>query len=294
MQKIILLTLLLTISFGAYSQKDILSQMHGLEYNGNLIFNVSGHQIMVMQDNSMLTETGIKNLKKTYKIKNVDAEYKDTKLSNKNNLVIENTVPNEKNTAMKTYQVFYFLGGDYKDVTTIFFQSLTPIDSSIRKAFMDAYFANKLAKYYTNDWNAEQIDFVGRKIELGDACKWVAPNNVQCDALGEMSWSEFDNMEDAENQTALAIQTISPHKLIKKERASIIFEGQSLPATRVVYKSGGPKLLSGGAPDKMAVYYVTAKVRDKYISCVLSYYVYDTNDYNLAPLLQEVMSLKGK
>lgn len=159
---------------------------------------------------------------------------------------------------------------------------------------MDAYFANKLSKYYTNNWNAEQVDFVGRKIELGDACKWVAPNDLRCDALGEMNWTEFDNMADAENQTKLAIEANNPKKVIKTEPASIVFEGQSLSATRVVYKSGGSKLLSGGAPDKMAVYYVTAKVRDKYISCILSYYIYDTNDYNLAPLLQEVMSLKDK
>lgn len=296
MQKIALFTLLLTVSFGAFSQKDVLSQMHGLELNGNMIFNISGHQIMVMEDDNRLTDMGIKKLKKTYKLKGVDAEYKDNNLPNKNNLVIENTVPNEENPNIKTYQVFYFLEEGYKTVKTIYFQSLTPIDPKIRKAFMDAYFTHPsvLKKYYSKDWNAEQIDFVGRTIELGDACKWVAPNSVQCDALGEINWTEFDNLEDAEQQTKLAIEGNNPKKIIKTESASIVFEGQSLPATRIVYKAGGSKLLSGGAPDKKAVYYVTAEVRGKYISCVLSYYIYDTDDYKLAPLLKEIMSLKEK
>lgn len=78
---------------------------------------------------------------------------------------------------------------------------------------------------------------------------------------------------------------------IKQENVTFYFEGIETQALRTSVKMKIPELIMGGS-NVLIVYYVTSKVRDRYVSCILSHYTDDINADDLPPLLGEVMEIK--
>ena len=71
----------------------------------------------------------------------------------------------------------------------------------------DYIFQEKMAKYILKNGvpnqiitslSAESIKFAGRTINLGPICHWEAPYNIQCPHLGQMNWSQYKTLKDAE------------------------------------------------------------------------------------------------
>ncbi|WP_431165964.1 hypothetical protein [Tenacibaculum halocynthiae] len=84
-------------------------------------------------------------------------------------------------------------------------------------------------------------------------------------------------------------------KIISEEIVKIEFEGTETKAKKIIYDFTGITSvlanISGGKT--LTIYYIATKVRDNYVSCVLSFWNNDTITKNgLAPLLEEVMKLK--
>jgi len=113
-----------------------------------------------------------------------------------------------------------------------------------------------------------------------------------------MNWSIHKTQESAD----LAIQNHlkatkirNGGKVISEEEVSIIFEGTPVKAKKVYYDfTGITSLLASMSGGKnLTIYYVSSKVRDVYVSCVLSFWNNDNiNPSGLVPLLEEVMSLE--
>ena len=83
-------------------------------------------------------------------------------------------------------------------------------------------------------------------------------------------------------------------KIISKTEVKVIFENTPTTALKVVYGFTGLTNLavktSGGKT--LIAYYVADKVRDKYVSCVMSFWDNDKILENgLPPLLDKVMQL---
>ena len=75
----------------------------------------------------------------------------------------------------------------------------------------------------------------------------------------------------------------------------VIFEGTPTTAKKVIYDFTGVKSLLARTSDgkNLTIYYVASKVRENYVSCVMSFWNNDNITKNgLAPLLEEVMQLK--
>lgn len=127
---------------------------------------------------------------------------------------------------------------------------------------------------------------------------WKNVNTVQCPYNGEMNWSVHKNIKSAkisiENQFNLT-KSKGGVKVISEEQTAVVFEGTETTAKKVVFDFTGMKsLLAGMSGGKtLTVYYVAEKVRNNYVSCVMSYWNNDnlTKD-GLAPLLEKVMQLK--
>lgn len=142
------------------------------------------------------------------------------------------------------------------------------------------------------------INFAGREF-YPLSCYWMALNNLQCSIGGEMNWSIYQNLEDA--QRAIADQednTLARElmKLVSQEKVEVVFEEVPTQAKKLVIElQGGAKLLAGMSGGKvLTIYYVAQQVRGRYISCVMSYWDNDVIHSNtgLPYLLSKVMTLK--
>ena len=144
----------------------------------------------------------------------------------------------------------------------------------------------------------DSINFAGRKIKLGNNCYWTNINTVQCPYLGVMNWSIHRDFEDAKKTVEdqfLITKLKKGGKVISEQTVDIIFEQIPTKAKKIVYDFTGIKsLLAGMSGGKtLTVYYVAQKVRENYLSCVLSFWNNDEiRESGLPALLEEVMKLK--
>jgi hypothetical protein len=143
---------------------------------------------------------------------------------------------------------------------------------------------------YTN-MEVDSVKFAGRFIKLGLSCEWQGVNNIQCNRMGQMNWSEFQDISRAiemiRNQIILTNQK---YKIEKVELVDITFEGNQTKALRMHYKFKLPKILLGGS-NTLIAYYLVSEVRNRYVACILSHYDDEAKEGQLPPLLSEVMKL---
>lgn len=266
--------------------------MQGLSDKGNYIFEIEGYTIIIEKNKTGFDDKGIKRIKKKYDLQDIVSEYKDTRFKWAN-YVIESTSFDKAVPEVINYQLCYLLPEDDNVTTVVLFESPNRRNKQIEEAFMDAFFKREVLKYVSNEWGVDKINFAGRNIPLGNVCSWVSPFNVHCPSFGQISWSIFRKKEDAEinnNAHLLLNKKSGMYRVQDEDEVDVIFEGVPTKAKRVVYRINRSKVLLGGR-NQLAVYYIVPKIRGRYLSCVLSHYIEDKNNYRLSPLLEEVMSL---
>jgi hypothetical protein len=262
------------------------SALQGLrDKKGNIYFEISGYDIFCSSQNGKINDLQtLAKFKKKYKIKGVQAEYSDSNLPLPNQ-IIETEQPLEKNPDLKYNQIFYLFAQSKNEIKYIVFWTLNQRDVLLEKEFVKAFLENKLSACISDDWMGESISFVGRTVQLGNACQWRSPHNLFCKG-GQVSWSEFSSAESAELD--LDMRIISNNKdssaILSKDYIEITFETIPTIALRVAY-------MGKNANYPLIVYYVTQEVRGKFVSCTMSNYGYNRNDYELTPLLQQFMNI---
>ncbi|MBF0574797.1 hypothetical protein [Dysgonomonas sp. GY617] len=292
MTKIQICLLLFLIPLMGYSQKNILSDMQGLSLNGDMIFELDGYIMTIQKEKAAFNEKGFQKIKKKYHLNDIEREYSDKNVKWENWVIEANTTVKGVPEA-KGFQLCYLLPETDNRMMVVLLQSANGRDSLVEKAFMNAVFSRQLSQYTMDSWVAEKIDFAGREIMLGDVCQWVSPHNVHCASFGQMGWSIFKTEKEAELNTLIQIannNNSGRYKIMHEEELNVIFEGIPTLAKRITYKINTSKLMSGGR-NVLAVYYITQKVRGKYLSCVLTHYVEVKDNYSLPILLKEVMSI---
>lgn len=141
------------------------------------------------------------------------------------------------------------------------------------------------------------IDFAGRIIKIKNNFEWMAPDNIYCPAHGQMNWSVHSTIDKAMRARDLQIISNSDSKhveILKKDIVAVDFEGSTTQALRITYKSKEPRIFWGNGSKTLLVYYIAARVRDRFITCVLSHYDNQLENGNLPPPLDNVMSLKNE
>ena len=262
------------------------SRLQGLrDKKGNIYFEISGYDIFATASKGKANDLQtINRIKKQYKIQNIQAEYSDTKRTAPNH-IIEAEQAVEKNPSIKASRIFYLLQKSEKEIAIVSFYTINQRDIILEKEFINAFEGNSLEEYISDNWTGDAISFLGRNIDLGTACQWQGPHSLAYRG-GQISWSEFASAESAglDLDARIAANNNGDYTLLAEDYIEVMFEDIPTIACRMVYKSK-----SYYAP--LVVYYLTQEVRNKHISCVLSNYGVNRNDYELSPLLQQFMSI---
>ncbi|MDR7208584.1 hypothetical protein [Flavobacterium piscis] len=289
--------LLLFLSALVYSQEndDFTQRLKAINTSNVVYYNVEGVDFSSQTYNYDFSEKSLKKIYKKFNIKDSDLKNKEKFLSN-NNLHIVKT----KNITENLVQTnsYYFVEDNSKTITIVWFGYYNKPDEDFEKQYINRILKNEIPKDVFESMNIDSIGFAGRKIKLGNNCSWTNVNTVQCPYNGEMNWSIHKNIESAktsvENQFTVT-KSKNGIKIISEEQTAVIFEGTETTAKKVVFDFSGMKsLLAGMSGGKtLTVFYVAEKVRDNFVSCVMSFWNNDNLSKNgLAPLLEKVMHLK--
>lgn len=295
MKKLFTIFLLFTITLSFAQNDSIFNRLQAINNNGLSFYNIDGYTITSQTLNYPFTEKGLKKAYRKYSIKKKVKKTKDEQLPY-NNYYINNEESITENLVQNNS--YYFIENQEKRITIIQFSSINKRDKEFERTIVKPIIEKKIPKENFASMRIDSINFVGRKIKLGNSCNWTNVNTVQCPYYGEMNWSVHKDLEDAKNtveQQFSITKSRKNGKVISEEIVDIEFEGTETKAKKIIYDFTGltSVLASMSGGKTLTIYYVATEVRDNYVSCVLSFWNNDriTKD-GLTRLLEEVMTLK--
>lgn len=269
---------------------DIISNSQGIKQDGKIFFEVEGYSVSVQLEDQPFNDQGFFILRNRYFIE------KDTKFTSDTSLKIKNRSYSFTSTVTKGVlknEVFYFLYYSEKETRHIKFINAGPRDIKMELLFVKAIINDLIPKQQFYSLIIDTISFVDRKIKLGTICQWMSPHNIQCNKFGQMNWSEYRTLDKAKSATQIQHDITANKygvKLLEEKEVSVMFEGVQTKALMTKWKIKIPKIFMGGS-NILITYYVTEKIRDKFVSCTMSHYSDEAPEGKLPKMLAEIMQL---
>jgi hypothetical protein len=277
-------------------ENNVLERLSALNNNGKIWYNIDGYSITSEKFNNSFDEKGLKKVFRKHQITDSDVKTKDDQIKF-NNLFISK----QQKIADNNFQTnnYYFVENPDKTVSAVWFIKNGKTDKETEEKIVNLIIENKIPEENFVPMKITSINFAGRKLELGNSCYWTFLNTVQCPYLGEMNWSVHRDLESAkeaiENQLNIT-KSKKGGKVASEEIVDVEFEGVQTKAKKVIYDfTGVASALAGMSGGKnLTVYYVAENVRNKNVSCVMSFWNNDqiNPETKLPPLLEKIMKLK--
>jgi hypothetical protein len=295
MKKNITLILLLLLTLTGYSQNDsIFNRLKAIRSNGLTFYNIDGINISYQNFRESFNEKNLKKIYRKYSIKKDDIKTKDEAITFQNFKIIK---VDEISDNLKQINVYYFLENIDKETSVFWFGYIDSDNKNLEHQIIPLAINNQIPDACFASSKTDKIDFIGRKLELGGDCYWANINSIQCPYNGQMNWSIHKTQESADksNQHQLNLTKAKKNgKVINEEEIEVLFEEVLTKAKKVTYDFNGvTSLVAGG--ENLTIYYVSEKIRNNYINCVLSFWNTDNITPNgLTPLLEEVMKIPEK
>ena len=288
--------ILVLISSLCFSQENIFDRLTALNDSKKIWYNIDGYSVTSEIFNNTFDEKGLKKVFKKHNISETDTKTKDNKV-NFNNLFITK----QQKIIGEIYQInnYYFVENPNKTTTVVWFIKNGKTDRETEEELVNKILENKIPEDIFVQRQISSINFAGRKIELGNNCYWTFLNTVQCPYFGEMNWSIHKTLQDAQQSVENQLNVTKSRKggkVTSEEFVDVDFEGVQTKAKKVIYEfSGVTSALAGMSGGKsLTVYYVAENVRNKNVSCVMSFWNNDqiNPETKLPPLLEKLMKLK--
>jgi hypothetical protein len=294
--KAINLFFILVFSICFSQENNIFERLSALDNNGKIWYNIDGYSITSEVFKNSFDEKGLKKVFKKHQISDSDTKTKNNQINFNNLFVTKQQKISENNFQINNY---YFVENPDYTTTVVWFIKNGKIDKETEEKLVNTIVENKIPKENFVPMKINSIDFAGNKIELGNSCYWTFLNTVQCPYLGEMNWSIHKTLADAkeaiENQLNIT-KSRKGGKVTSEEIVDIDFEGVPTKARKMIYDfTGVTSALAGMSGGKsLTVYYIAENVRNKNVSCVMSFWNNDQINpaTKLPPLLAKFMSLK--
>lgn len=294
--KLIHLLFLFIFSISSAQENNILNRLSVLPNGGKIWYNIDGYSVTSENFNYSFDEKGLKKVFRKHNIEDSDIKTKD-------NLIVYNNLYVSKQQKVNDHQSqnnsYYFVENPNKTIDVIWFIKNGKTDKETEEKLVNAIVENKIPKENYVPMKINAINFAGRTIELGNDCYWTFLNTVQCPYRGEMNWSVHKTLEDAKEAIENQLNNTKSKKggkVTSEEIVNIEFEGVTTKAKKVIYDfTGVTSALAGMSGGKtLNIYYIAENVRDRNISCVMSFW--NNDDINpetkLPALLEKIISLK--
>lgn len=274
--------------YSAQCQTKTFQNVQAIKQQKVTFYDAEGYSIFLQELDYNMDEKGLNKIKRKYSVAKNLPVTEDSSLPGVKILSSADTKISDKATS--TYYLSQTKDGKTRVVG---FNTFCDRDKDIEITYYQAIVNDLLPVDIFTPSHVDTIQFAGRPIALGAACRWMDVRNIQCPNMGQMNWSEFSSPERAKQMIDGQKKRNSEMKMgnvIEESEIDIIFEGAPVKASKRKLKIKIPKLIMGGS-NILIIYYVTAEVRGRYVACVLSHYTDDIGAERLPPLLSEVMHL---
>lgn len=293
--------IIIVIVFGgqqvAAQDSDILKRLQAVSESGADFYNIDGVNITYEVIGQKFSMTSIFRYYGQY-ISNESVLEQSDSCINQRNFIYERV--DSICEGVNIYTSYYFIDEPEKGIIVITYNSPGKNDKKLERELNSMLLSKKIPESVFNKIIFNSINFAGRKIELGTySAKWTNVNCVQWPYHGEMIWSVHRNSADAalsiEMQRRITAERNSKQlgaSVVSDEKVNVIFENVPVVARKVVYALEG-ETADDGKTLEMIIYYVTAPVRNNWVSCVMSHWNNDAiEESGLPALLEKVMKLK--
>ncbi|MCU0444969.1 MAG: hypothetical protein MUE85_08620 [Microscillaceae bacterium] len=275
------------------SADSLFGNYHGLKVENNAFMEGEGVEIVIRPFKEEANEKNFQKIKKKLmpKALAINEELKDIPKPYQAFQYIDN-----QGDSLQVIQTFFVLSAPQGGILAIGFAALFASNLAKQKEMVRSIYFKGIPEKYFTPLIINYLDFVGRTIELGGACEWMSPHNVQCSGYGQINWSLYPDLKTAELMRDLQLkanQNKRMAEMISQEWVTVWFEGKETQALRVVHKAKIPRIVMGGS-NRLIAYYLAQEIRGKYVHCVLSFYEDEAPKGGLAPFVAEVLSLERK
>ena len=277
------------------SNEDIFSRINGLQNQDFSFYNMDGYEITSLKMKGKFTKKNIRKKYKKLKIEEEELIHSDHAIKLKNYCVRKSEPVKDD---IVSYLSYYFIETKENEISAITFSSHHQPDIEFERQIVQIVLKNGFPIEVYSAMSTDSVNFGGRKLYLGGACRWMGINNIQCSGYGQLNWSVCKDKATAdmvlENQRQINLSE-SHGKVISDEMVDVVFEELETTARKVIYDFTGitSALVSMTGGKTLTIYFVSVPVRGNHISCVMSFWNNNTITENgLSPLLEEVMMLK--
>lgn len=290
--KIIKLIFLLFFSSYFSQNNNIFERLSVLENGGKVWYNIDGYSVTSEIFNYNFDEKGLKKVFRKHNISDKDFKTKNQNIKFNNFFVTKQQTFRE----VKQTNNYYFVENQNKTISVIWFIKTGKTDKETEEILTNAILENKIPRENFVPIQISSINFAGKIVELGNSCYWTFLNNVQCPYFGEINWSIHRTLEDAKQSIESQLNITKSRKMgkiVSEKIVDVEFEGITTKAKKVVFEINAiTSVLAGGKA--LIIYYVAENVRNKNISCVMSFWNNDqiNPETKLPPLLEKLMKLK--
>lgn len=277
-------------------ENTILERLSVLRNSGKTWYNIDGYSVTSEIFKESFNGKGLKKVLKKHNILDSDIKIKNSKIHNNNFFVTKQQKVSENSSQTNNY---YFVENNDKVITVIWFIKNGKTNSDTEEKLINAIIDNQIPETNFVPMKISSISFADRKIDLENSCYWTFLNTVQCPYLGEMNWSIHQTLESAKESIAnqyLVTKSKKGGKIVSEEMINVDFEGVSTQAKKIIieFSSINSALAGMSRGNSLSIYYVAETVRNKNISCVMSFWNNDqiNSQTKLPPLLEKLMILK--
>jgi len=151
----------------------------------------------------------------------------------------------------------------------------------------------------SNPLKPDMLSFCGRGIPVDpNVCRWTAPACMQCSNYGEISWSLHPTEREARyylNRQMERNGNMKKAEVISTSEQLVLLEGVETKAQKTIYRFKGVTglLTKAEGSNVLIVYYAVAKIRGRWVNCMMSHWSDDrSTDGKLPEMLALVMQLK--
>ncbi|PWV56122.1 hypothetical protein C7475_101636 [Chitinophaga sp. S165] len=257
----------------------------------DVVYNTEGYVITKAELQEDLEKANMNRIKKSFAIPQKDTARYAPPFPGTRIYKYDDT----RDSILFHYSVYFTQKAPGK-VWVITFMTPCDRDSAIEEKMYNAILNDAVPGYVsTSLLPKDSVRFAGRKIMTEPGSKWADIWTLSSyNRYNSLSWSEFSNRERA-LQLSNFFQNYGSrgYKLLEESDVPITFEGKEVIALKRIFVRKRAKRDGLLLNNYFVDYVITAEVRGRYVTCLLSHPTEDPSIVVLRPLMKQLMRFKN-
>jgi|GEM_PF-4195457 len=276
----------------AQAEIPVQDRITGIRYSGTLLLNTNGMSIKV------------EHVKKAFEINNIIQNQPIAVAKRKTLASLDPSFDFECfylekgiEKKSKAYATYYFAKSLEGEIDYISIVSIFPHDKLLNDEIVRAIRNKLIPESSVFSYKEPVLSLCGRNINVNNSCSWMSENSIQCPYDAQLDWSMFDNLPNALRHQDYRINVLENEnrgKVVLDTLLDVRLFENVVQARKLIYDFKGlsSALLKLDGSDRLVIYYVSGRVDNYIVGCMMSFWEDKSAAPNaLPPMLRKIMSV---